>query len=34
MGEIELKFLLDELTPRELAARLKVLKLASGRAKT
>ena len=30
MSEVELKFLLDETSARELLARLKALKLASG----
>ena len=34
MSEIELKFLLDELTSSELGARVKALKLANGRPKT
>jgi triphosphatase len=34
MSEIELKFLLDELTARELWARVKALKVANGRPKT
>ena len=34
MGEIELKFLLDDLTSSELRARVKALKLANGRPKT
>ncbi|WP_287319656.1 hypothetical protein [Mesorhizobium sp.] len=34
MSEIELKFLLDELTSSQLGARAKALKLVTGRPKT